>query len=179
VRVLRSMPLTCDPRHAVPADGDPTLRTSGMALTAPHLVPTGPPRQRGEPARMLVVDDNPGDVELMRIACEMAGLAVVIEVAGDGLAGHQLLLRLIGEGRPPQLVLLDHHMPRLTGPELLALLMGEPATAHIPVVILSTAGEAAYRQHCLRLGAREVVQKPDGIAGLVALIQRLRPYLEG
>jgi CheY-like chemotaxis protein len=128
--------------------------------------------------RILIVDDNPADVELMRIGFDMSGVLVSIESAGDGIVAQHLLRQADAAQRLPHLVLLDYNMPRMTGVDVLVALQREGLTARIPVVVLSTAGAPRDQDRCRQLGARAYFVKPHGADGLVELVGRLRTYLE-
>ena len=105
-------------------------------------------------ARILLVEDNPGDVLLIRRQLEAAGFVNPVEVAHDG---EEALARIRGEGRHagtplPDLVLLDINLPKVDGHEVLRQVKADPALEHLPVVMLtSSAAEAdvlrAYRTH--------------------------------
>lgn len=127
--------------------------------------------------RVLVVDDNPGDIELVRIAFEMGDLAVQIEAIDDGLAAVRRLMTCATTRTLPDLVLLDLNMPRANGLEVLDLMRGAGLLARIPVVVLSTSAQADDRRLCLERGAREFHTKPEHIRELVHLVEGLKPYL--
>lgn len=127
--------------------------------------------------RVLVIDDNPGDIELVRIAFEMGELAVQIEAITDGLAAVQHLMTCATTRTLPDLVFLDLNMPRANGLEVLGLMRNAGLLALIPVVVLSTSTRADDRRLCLEHGAREFHTKPGHIRELVHLVESLRAYL--
>lgn len=97
-------------------------------------------------AAILLVEDNPDDLELTRIALDDARLAHPLVVARDGVeALDYLFARGVHAGRDPRalpaLVLLDLHLPRLDGDAVVAAIRAEPATRTLPVVAL--AGDPA------------------------------------
>ena len=133
--------------------------------------------QRPAKPCVMMIDDNPGDAELMHIAMEMSALEVELVCAQDGHEAIRELQRRCAAGRPPALILIDLNMPRMPGVEVLARLQADGITARIPVVMLSTAGQAADRARLLGAGASEFYLKPDGISDLVALVGRLRTFI--
>lgn len=84
-------------------------------------------------ARVLVVDDEPSVRFLLRVAFETAGHEV--EEAPNGLAAIQA----VENGRAPDLVATDFMMPLMNGGELIARLRANPATAQIPVILVSSS----------------------------------------
>ncbi|MFN2607658.1 MAG: response regulator transcription factor [Acidimicrobiales bacterium] len=103
--------------------------------------------------RVLVVDDDPVILELLRINFEIEGFDVVS--AADGQEG---LERATAD--QPDVVLSDIMMPRLDGLQLLARLKADPATAGLPVVLLSAKAQTAEVERGLALGADDYVTKP-------------------
>ena len=103
---------------------------------------------------VLLVEDDAGDVLLIREAFEDHKVGNVLTVVSDGVEAMQYLRR---EGphataRRPDLVLLDLNLPRKNGSEVLAEIKTDPDLAMIPVVILTTSESEedvldAYRQH--------------------------------
>src|SRR5512133_950629 len=89
--------------------------------------------------RLLLVEDNPGDVDLVTDA--VREMPCDIAVASDGVEAMEFLRK---EGRhqgafEPDLVLLDLNLPRLSGREVLARVKQDAALKHIPVVVLSSS----------------------------------------
>ena len=103
--------------------------------------------------RLLVVDDDPVIVELLRINFEIEGFEVLS--ASDGEEG---LRRARAE--QPDLVLSDIMMPRLDGLQLLGRLRADPATAELPVVLLSAKAQHAEVEQGMAMGAADYVTKP-------------------
>ena len=127
---------------------------------------------------ILVVDDNPGDIELVRIAFEMTDMPVRMDWVTDGHEAMRRLERTVdGVGDLPELILLDLNMPRANGFEVLRFLRDQGLTARVPVIVLSTSRQAEDRRRCLELGAREFRTKPELIRDLVDMVRSLQSYL--
>jgi CheY-like chemotaxis protein len=89
---------------------------------------------------ILLVEDNPGDIELTRLALEESKLLINLQVAIDGVAAMQLLdERMATRSLLPDLILLDLNLPRKNGQEVLTELKAHPDLKRIPVVILTTS----------------------------------------
>ncbi len=115
---------------------------------------------------MLVVDDDPAIRLILLVNLEAEGLAV--EVAEDGRSGLESRRR-----RPPDVVVLDGMMPDLDGTEVLGALRADPATAHLPVVLLSARTDDEQVWAGWRAGADYYVTKPFVLDDLLTLVHRL------
>ena len=104
-------------------------------------------------ARILIVDDEPLNVDLLEQELELLGYATV--AAADG---RRALERLAGE--PIDLVLLDIMMPGLDGYETCRRLKADPSTAAIPVVFLTARTQKAEVEQAKTLGAVTCLIKP-------------------
>jgi CheY-like chemotaxis protein len=96
--------------------------------------------------RILLVEDDAAVAELYSIRLEVDGHAVLL--AADGEAALEMARKEM-----PQLVFLDIRLPRLDGLAVLSALKADPATAAIPVVMLSNYGRREIVQQALSLGA--------------------------
>jgi two-component system response regulator len=116
-------------------------------------------------AEILLVEDNPDDVELTQHALRAGKLCNGIHVARDG---EEALDFLFCRGphtgrsfdRPVQLVLLDLKLPKVDGMEVLRALKSDPRTRRIPVIILTSSREEKDLITSYDLGANGYVQKP-------------------
>ena len=125
--------------------------------------------------RILLVEDNPGDAQLVRMAFAEALPAARVSVAADGEAA---LARLHDEGLP-DLLLLDLNLPRLSGHEVLEAIKADTALRRLPVVVLSSSGAEADVTRSYELGASSHVAKPGDVDALFALIETLARYWFG
>lgn len=110
---------------------------------------------------ILLVDDNPDDIYLTTRAFRQNNITNEIVVAHDGVEAIELLLP--DDGRPPlrpAIVLLDIHMPRMDGLEVLARLRADPSTSSLPVIVLTTSDEDRDIAESYSQGANSYVQKP-------------------
>ncbi|HVT58784.1 MAG TPA: diguanylate cyclase [Thermoanaerobaculia bacterium] len=130
-------------------------------------VPAGPgPRGGGSGRRVLVVDDS--EVTRAILARTLRGAGFEVLEARDGVEGALAAL-----AERPAVVVTDLEMPTLDGFPLLRLLKADPASAHIPVLILTGHGEAAARFWGLRTGADAYLTKDHRPHQLVALVESL------
>lgn len=106
--------------------------------------------------RVLIVDDNPQNVELLQAYLD--SLDVVTETVTDGLAAVQ---RMEDTSQPePDLVLLDVMMPRMSGFEVCAKLKSDPRTTAIPVMMVTALNELGDIERAVQAGTDEFVTKP-------------------
>ncbi|MFN2506419.1 MAG: response regulator transcription factor [Acidimicrobiales bacterium] len=103
--------------------------------------------------KVLVIDDDPVILELLRVNFEIEGFDVVS--AGDGREGLEKAL-----SEQPDVILSDIMMPRLDGLQLLSELKRGPRTRNFPVILLSAKAQNAEVQQGLDLGADDYVTKP-------------------
>lgn len=109
---------------------------------------------------MLVVEDNP---ELNRFIAETLADAHAVDVAMDGREGLEKVLE-----SPPDLVVTDIMMPRMSGDELIAELRRRPHLATVPVLVLSAKADDELRVRLLGEGAQDYLVKPFSRAELLA-----------
>ncbi len=125
---------------------------------------------------LVIIDDNPADVELIQIAIELRGMVIRVESAGGGEAGIELLSRLEREGRLPHVVLLDLNMPRVSGFDVLGFARNRPAFATTGMVVLTSSIATGDRERSLLLGADEFLVKPADLDGLIAMLDPILKY---
>ena len=126
---------------------------------------------------ILLVEDNPRDLELTLAALAKCQLANDIVVARDGAeALDYLYARGAYAGRPPGdplLVLLDLKMPRVDGLEVLRQIKADPALQPIPVVVLTSSREEQDVVESYSLGVNAYVVKPVAFDRFVEAVRRL------
>lgn len=130
---------------------------------------------------ILLVEDNPDDEALTLRALAKNRIANEIVVARDGV---EALDYLFGTGTfagrdvalLPQVILLDLNLPRLGGLEVLRRLRAEPATASVPVVVLTSSKEDRDLVDSYRLGANSYVRKPVDFVAFVEAARQLGLY---
>jgi two-component system alkaline phosphatase synthesis response regulator PhoP len=116
---------------------------------------------------VLVIDDNPTIVELIKYAVNLQGNYNVI-VAYDGVQG---LERVYTD--QPDCVIVDVKMPRMDGYQLARCVRGDSRTAHIPLIILSAMTREEDQMTGILSGADEYLTKPFKPSALNATIDRV------
>jgi diguanylate cyclase (GGDEF)-like protein len=116
--------------------------------------PSDPRFQATRNAAIMIIDDEPIIVEILRSVLEDAGYHRFIETSDSTRA-----LALLAENRP-DLVLLDVNMPEVTGLDILNGIRADDALKHIPAIVLTGATDSATKLLALGLGATDVLGKP-------------------
>ena len=130
---------------------------------------------------ILVVEDNPDDVELTLRAFRKSNVANEVIVVRDGVQALDYLFAT-GEyaGRDPnalpQVVLLDLNLPRIDGLEVLQRVRAHPRTKLLPVVILTSSTEEQDLVSGYSLGANSYVQKPVDFEQFADSVKQLGLY---
>lgn len=122
-------------------------------------------------AHILLVEDNPGDADLVLDA--VRAFACDVSVASDGVEAIDFLRR---QGRHtaaslPDLVLLDLNLPRLSGREVLARVKADPVLMHIPFVVLSSSQADRDLLEAYRLHANCFVTKPVDLEEFLSSVE--------
>jgi two-component system, chemotaxis family, response regulator Rcp1 len=117
-------------------------------------------------AHILLVEDNPGDVDLTCMALRDARTLNRVHVASDGVEALEFLRQQgpYATAPRPDLILLDLNMPRMDGRELLALIKTDPQLRRIPVVVLSTSDHESDIVSSYDLHANCFLTKPADLA---------------
>ena len=125
---------------------------------------------------ILLVEDNPVDVDLTRRAFARQKISNPIEVARDGEEAVAWMQRW-EEGAPlPVVILLDLKLPRVSGLEVLRQLKTHPRFSSIPVVILTTSAEESDVKGAYALGANSYIVKPVDFDKFQQVVQQVELY---
>ncbi|WP_242111695.1 response regulator [Luteimonas aquatica] len=130
---------------------------------------------------ILLVEDNPDDVELTRIAFAEAKIVNPLAVVGDGAEALDFLFaRGRHAGRDPDalptMILLDLNLPKLDGREVLQAIRAEDKTRHLPVVVLTTSAEPFDVEACYALGVNSYIRKPVDFQQFVGAVKQVGLY---
>jgi len=116
--------------------------------------------------RILIVEDEPGMIELLSVALEDEGF--IISIAQNGQEGLQKV-----ETEDPDLIISDVMMPDMNGYEFCEQLRQNPKTASIPFIFLTAKKDVSDRVRGLNLGADDYISKPFHVVEVVARIKTL------
>jgi CheY-like chemotaxis protein len=121
---------------------------------------------RGHRARVLIVDDERANRQLLEIMLEPEGYELVLATNGEEALA-------IVERHPPDLVVLDVMMPGMNGYVVTSRIKANPATRHIPVLVLSSLDDRNSRTHGIGAGADGFLSKPVDRRELSELVRTM------
>lgn len=127
--------------------------------------------------KILLVEDDPNDVELMQIALTMNNLDNEVVVTRDGAEALDYLYRreafAARNNRNPVVVLLDIKLPKIDGLEVLRTLKSDATLKTIPVVMLTSSRESGDLEACYKAGANAYVVKPVGFPNFEEMVRKV------
>ena len=127
--------------------------------------------------KILLVEDNPDDVELTLRAFKKHNLANEIIVAKDGDEALNILMPQKKENaKLPDLILLDLKLPKVDGLEVLRQVKDNPETKFIPVVILTSSREETDLVESYKLGVNSYIRKPVDFEQFTEVVIQLGLY---
>lgn len=125
-------------------------------------------------SRIILVEDNLSDIELIRIAFEEAAVSAEFIIFRDGEEAISEIRRIARSNHQlPDLVFLDLNLPRASGHEVLAVIRAEPLFASLPVLVLSTSNHPVDRSRCIAAGASDYLVKPSRFDELLSLVHQV------
>jgi two-component system, response regulator len=133
-----------------------------------------------EEVEILLVEDNPADVELTVIALNQSNLANTIHVVRDGAEALDFLFSrgsyAARQFAAPKVVLLDLKLPKVDGLEVLRAIRSDERTRMLPVVLLTSSAEQRDLIISYKLGVNSYIQKPVDFDQFQKTIQQLGFY---
>ena len=130
---------------------------------------------------ILLVEDNPNDVELTLHALKKNNIVNRIEIVRDGAEALDYLFATgIFAGRdinhPPKVILLDLKLPKIDGMEVLRRIKADPRTQPIPVVVLTSSGEESDLVESYHLGVNSYIRKPVDFEQFTEAVRTIGMY---
>ena len=116
--------------------------------------------------KVLIIDDDPDIVEVTKLTLEQHGYEVV--TAADGDEGLQRV-----KEDPPDLILLDVMMPKMSGFEVCRIVKGNPKTAHIPIIMVTALSELGDIERAIKFGTDDFLSKPVNKWELVTRVRTM------
>ncbi|WP_442948047.1 response regulator [Nostoc sp.] len=130
------------------------------------------------PIEVLLVEDNPGDAQLTRIALEDSKISIHLNVVEDGVEAMAFLRKQekYVKAAHPDIVLLDLNLPKKDGREVLAEIKGDENLKRIPVVILTTSQAEEDILKAYNLCANCYITKPVDFDQFVKIVQSIENF---
>ncbi len=132
-------------------------------------------KELGKEIEILLVEDNPGDVELIREALSEGKLRNQLHVAWDGVEALDFLRHGNGH-RCPDLILLDLNLPKKNGKEVLEEIKSDPNLRTIPVVILTSSKEEEDIVRTYHLHANCYITKPVDFKSFLEVVRSIENF---
>jgi CheY-like chemotaxis protein len=131
-----------------------------------------------KPPYILLVEDSPDDIELTRRAFAKSRIANELVVVNDGeQACHFLFEGEAGNGRGyPRIILLDMHMPKLSGIEVLERIRADERTRLIPTIIMTASKEEEDALKSYRHGVNSFIRKPVDFEEFAEAVRQVGLY---
>ncbi|MEA5504311.1 response regulator [Halotia wernerae UHCC 0503] len=130
------------------------------------------------PIEVLLVEDNPGDAQLTRIALEDSRISVNLNMVEDGVEAMAFLRKQEKYAKVPHpdIVLLDLNLPRKDGREVLAEIKTDAALKRIPVIVLTTSQAEEDILKAYNLAANCYITKPVDFDQFVKIVQSIEDF---
>jgi two-component system, chemotaxis family, response regulator Rcp1 len=130
---------------------------------------------------ILMVDDNPADIDLTSEVLAQSEQHFHVSAVNDGVEAISFLRRQgkYAEAPAPDLVVLDLNLPRKDGCEVLSNIKADPALAKIPVVIFTTSQANSDITRSYELGANCYLRKPGNLPEFIAVVQSMAEFWLG
>ncbi|MHC0064515.1 response regulator [Nostoc sp. UIC 10890] len=130
------------------------------------------------PIEVLLVEDNPGDAQLTRIALEDSKISIHLNVVEDGVEAMAFLRKQdqYAKAAHPDIILLDLNLPKKDGREVLAEIKGDENLKRIPVVVLTTSQAEEDILKAYNLSANCYITKPVDFDQFVKIVQSIENF---
>ncbi|WP_226006737.1 response regulator [Natrinema salinisoli] len=119
-----------------------------------------PQSSSNDPVSLLLVEDNPGDVRLIKEAFKSAGFATTFHTVSDGDAALEFLRERAATEIGPDLILLDLNLPKTSGFEVLEGVRDDPKLPSVPVLVLTSSAATEDVVKSYELCANAYLTKP-------------------
>ena len=132
-----------------------------------------------EDTKILLVEDNPDDIELTLLAFKQYNFSNEIVVARDGQEVLDILFPSKEKSEKiklPDIILLDLKLPKVSGLDVLKEIKTHPETRTIPVIVLTTSNEDRDMRDSYRLGVNSYIRKPVKFDKFVEVVKQLGLY---
>jgi two-component system, chemotaxis family, response regulator Rcp1 len=130
--------------------------------------------------RILLVEDSPSDVRLIREALKQTPLQVQIALARDGVEAMEYLRQSeVGVVNRPDIILLDLNLPRKNGREVLAEVKATPSLKQIPVLIMTSSKADEDVRQAYSLNANCYITKPENLQDYVDVVRSIENFWFG
>lgn len=128
--------------------------------------------------KVLLIEDNPGDVRLLEEAFKELDANILIQVARDGAEGLEMVLpsEVTPKMSYPDLILLDLNLPKINGHDVLSRIKSDPSTSQIPVIVLTSSRAESDVRRAYQAHANAYLKKPSNLDGLISAARHIKNF---
>jgi chemotaxis family two-component system response regulator Rcp1 len=127
--------------------------------------------------KILLVEDSPSDVRLIREVLKEAKIPVQLNIARDGVEALEYMRQTeAGSAMRPDLILLDLNLPRKNGREVLAELKSSPTMRQIPVLVMTSSQAEEDIRECYGLNANCYITKPGNLSQYFQVVRAIENF---
>ena len=123
-----------------------------------------------------VIEDNPADIMLLRLALAQAGFEYEVLEIADGKSAFKSLLHT---SKAPDLVITDANLPGITLEEILSQIRQSEFLQSVPIIVISGMQDPWFIDDALKRGATDYIVKPFDLQGWIGLAEHLKKVAEG
>lgn len=130
------------------------------------------------PVEILLVEDDPGDIELIKETLSSSKIKIDLETVNDGADAISYLKKeneFAGKNEP-DLVILDLNLPLKSGLDVLDDIKSNPYLKHIPIIVMTTSDQDSDVIKSYKLGANSYVTKPMGIDQFSHIVNTIEDF---
>lgn len=133
--------------------------------------------ESGRPFRILLVEDSPSDVRLLKEAFKDSSINVRMTVVKDGVEGMAYLNRMLsGLEMRPDLIILDLNLPRKSGREVLLEVSTEERLQSLPILVMTSSNSEDDASFAYNYGADSFTTKPSDLAEYVPIVRAIEDF---
>ncbi len=134
--------------------------------------------QSDKAIKVLLIEDNPGDVRLLEEAFKELNANILIQVARDGAEGLDMVFQSpeLRKANCPDLILLDLNLPKINGHDVLARIKSDPSTSQIPVIVLTSSRAESDIRRAYQAHANAYLKKPSNLDGLISAAKDIKNF---
>lgn len=125
---------------------------------------------------ILLVEDNPVDVDLTLRAFKSKNLTNNIRIARDGEAAVEFIDKWDAGEQVPVVILLDLKLPKVDGLEVLKIIKSNKKYSHIPIVVLTSSSNSLDIETAYKLGANSYIVKPVSFENFIEVAAQIEVY---
>jgi DNA-binding response OmpR family regulator len=123
-----------------------------------------------EKIRILLIEDDHDDVELLRDALEQNSISCIIDVVSEGDKALPFLEKVTPL---PDVIVMDFNLPKLHGREILSLIRASESFSRIPLMVLTTSTSQDDMRYAFSMGANKFITKPNTIQGFNTTVEAI------